>query len=40
MPEPDRKIRLRLVTGHHVIFDNMIDLFDFVVERMIARGDL
>lgn len=33
-------IRLHLITGPVVTFDNFIDMFDYVVERMIARGDL
>lgn len=33
-------IRLRLTSGHHATFDNMIDLFDFVIKRMLARGEL
>lgn len=33
-------IRLRLTSGHTVAFDNMIDLLDYVVERMRARGEL
>lgn len=32
-------IRLRLTSGHTAAFDNMIDLFDFVIERMLARGE-
>lgn len=33
-------IRLHLITGPVVAFDNFIDLLDYVVERMIARGEL
>ena len=31
---------LRLTDGRYVTFDNAIDLFDFVVERMLLAGDL
>lgn len=33
-------IRLHLTTGPAVTFTNFIDLFDYVVERMIERGEL
>lgn len=33
-------IRLRLINGGFATFDNAIDLFDFVLARMIQRGDL
>jgi hypothetical protein len=33
-------IRLLLINGGYATFDNAIDLFDFVIERMIRRGDL
>ena len=33
-------IRLRLANGQFQHFDNFIDLFDFIVEGMIARGEL
>ena len=33
-------IRLHLTTGPVVSFDNFVDLFDYVLERMIARGEL
>lgn len=33
-------IRLHLTTGPVVTFDNFIDLMDYVVERMLARGEL
>lgn len=33
-------IRLHLTTGPAVNFDNFVDLFDYVLARMIARGDL
>jgi hypothetical protein len=33
-------IRLTLTDGSFATFDNMIDLFEFVVERMLAGGGL
>lgn len=33
-------IVLTLANGRTRTFDNFIDLFDFVEQRMIARGDL
>lgn len=33
-------IRLLLTDGSIETFDNAIDLFDFVIERMRARGEL
>lgn len=33
-------IRLHLIGGRSVEFDNFIDLIDFVVERMVERGEL
>lgn len=33
-------IRLHLTTGPLVEFDNFVDLFDYVVELMLARGEL
>ncbi len=33
-------IRLHLTTGPVVTFDNFIDLLDYVVERMLQRGEL
>lgn len=33
-------IRLTLIGGGSVTFDNMIDLFDFIIERMALGGDL
>lgn len=33
-------IRLRLTSGHHLAFDNMVDLLDFIVERMLRAGEL
>lgn len=33
-------IRLHLTTGPIVTFDNFVDLFDYMIERMILRGDL
>lgn len=33
-------IRLHLSTGPTVAFDNFIDLFDYVIERMLLRGEL
>lgn len=33
-------MRLRLTSGHYVAFDNAIDLFDFVLERMLLAGEL
>lgn len=33
-------IRLRLSTGPAVMFDNFIDLWDYVEARMIERGEL
>lgn len=33
-------IRLHLTNGKVELFDNMIDLIDFVVERMLIRGEL
>jgi hypothetical protein len=33
-------IRPILTSGHHATFDNMVDLLDFVIERMLARGEL
>jgi hypothetical protein len=33
-------IRLRLANGQFQHFDNFIDLFDFLIEDMIARGEL
>lgn len=33
-------IRLHLTTGHTAHFDNFVDLFDFVLQRMKDRGDL
>lgn len=39
-PAPAPIIRLRLTSGHVVKFDNYIDLWDYVEERMFARGEL
>lgn len=33
-------IRLRLANGRTMLFDNFVDLFDFMLDRMIQRGDL
>lgn len=33
-------IRLALIGGGHVAFDNMIDLFDFIIERMALGGEI
>lgn len=33
-------IRLRLTSGPIIEFDNFIDLFDYVIERMARSGDL
>jgi hypothetical protein len=33
-------LRLRLTDGRHVVFDNYLDLLEFVFERMVQRGDL
>ncbi|TCM23043.1 hypothetical protein EDF59_16015 [Novosphingobium sp. ST904] len=33
-------IRLHLITGPVVTFTNFIDLIDYVVDRMVARGEL
>lgn len=33
-------IRLRLSTGPVVVFDNFIDLFDYVISRMTWDGEL
>lgn len=33
-------IRLRLTTGTVVPFDNFVDLFDFMIERMLRAGEL
>ncbi|TCM30038.1 hypothetical protein EDF59_12765 [Novosphingobium sp. ST904] len=33
-------IRLRLSTGRTVMFDNFIDLFDYMIEQMTRRGEL
>lgn len=33
-------IRLTLAAGGVAYFDNLVDLFDFVIERMLARGEL
>ena len=33
-------IRLHLTTGPVVTFDNFIDLFDYMIDRMTQRGDL
>jgi hypothetical protein len=33
-------IRLRLTDGATALFDNVVDLFDFIVERMTIAGEL
>jgi len=33
-------MRLRLTDGSFIEFDNAIDLLDFVIERMLLRGEL
>lgn len=33
-------IRLTLSSGTAIVFDNFVDLFDYVLERMCAAGEL
>jgi hypothetical protein len=38
-PAP-RKLRLKLANGRTKIFDNFVDLFGWVEDRMLMRGEL
>ena len=35
-----RNFRLNLTSGGHEVFDNIIDVLDFIRERMLQAGEL